>query len=82
MIRRLNPTRIELKKSDLEQFEQRVRDIESSNAASINEKEGNIDLARQPSLPLNLDERKAAIRRRIGYEPETVPSDGATNIHF
>ena len=75
MIRRLKPTRIELKKSDLEEFEQRVRD-NSLNGSLAN----SLDV--QNSLPNDAAKRQAEIHKRIGYQPETVSNDGATNIHF
>ncbi len=73
MIRRINPTRIELKKTDLEEYERKVQETATNN--------DQLNMSREP-LPLNADERKAAVNRRIGFEPETVPSDGATNVHF
>ena len=76
MIRGLNPTRIELKKVDLEEFEQKVRD----NPTNENRK-SSADTSREP-LPTDATQKQAAINKRIGYQPQSVPSDGATNIHF
>lgn len=75
MIRRLKPTRIELKKTDLEEFEQRVRDnsVNGSGTNSLDAKDG---------LPIDPTQRQAAIHKRIGYEPQTVSSDGTNNINF
>ena len=75
MLRRLKPTRVELKKTDLEEFEQRVRDnsVNGSGTMSFDPKD---------TLPTDSTQRKAAIHKRIGYEPQTVPSDGATNINY
>lgn len=75
MLRRLKPTRIELKKSDLEEFEQRLRGdaVAGSGTPSFDAKE---------PLPSDTAQRQAAIHKRIGYEPQTVPSDGATNIRY
>ena len=75
MIRRLKPTRIELKKADLEEFEQRVRDnsVNGNGAMSFDAKD---------TLPTDAAQRQAAIHKRIGYDPQTVPSDGAANINY
>ena len=75
MIRRLKPTRIEFKKTDLEEFEQRVREnsVNGSGASSLDAKD---------TLPVDPTQRQAAVHKRIGYEPQTVSSDGTSNINF
>lgn len=75
MIRRLKPTRVDLKKTDLEEFEQRVRDnsVNGSGANSLDAKD---------PLPADAAQRQAAIHKRIGYEPQAVTSDGTNNINF
>ncbi len=78
MIRRLKPTRIELKKTDLEEFEQKMRE---NNPESSTTSRPSLDGGRQDS-PMDFDAIQEAIKKRIGYEPQTVPSDGASNINY
>ena len=72
MIRRLKPTRIELKKVDLEEFEQRVRDN------SVN---GNSSDAKDP-LPTDEADRQTEVHKRIGFQPQPVQSDGGPSINL
>ena len=75
MLRRQKPTRIELKRSDVEEYEQKAREI----AMNLGRKDS---LEPLESLPSTAAQRQAEIHNRIGYKPQSVPSDGASNIHF
>ena len=70
------PTRIELKREDLEEYEKAkklwARDSKKSGSE---ESKGT-----PPAQLMNTAERLAKIHERIGYNPQTVPSDG--NIHL
>lgn len=80
MLRR-KPTRIELRGEDIEEYEKvkklwakdPKKDEEASKAQSFL---GNDD----SPMPLNDPKRILRIHERIGYKPDTVPSDGTVTF--
>ncbi|KAK2565945.1 Anaphase-promoting complex subunit CDC26 [Acropora cervicornis] len=80
MLRR-KPTRIELRGEDIEEYEKvkklwakdPKKDEEAAKAQSFL---GNDD----SPMPLNDPKRILRIHERIGYKPDTVPSDGTVTF--
>ena len=86
MIRYQKPTRIELKKSDVEEFEKKRRDELLAKSEQDAETRvfrlvggvGNI----QQLCPPDQNQKRDEIRRRLGFSPEMVGSDGTAAIHI
>ena len=79
MLRR-KPTRIELRGEDVEEYEKAktmwTKDTKKENADVKVQ-----SLLDDSLLALNDPKRISKIHERIGYKPETVPSDGTTTFH-
>lgn len=79
MLRR-KPTRIELKRDDLEEYE-KAKELWSKENETLNKSK--IDESEQTPISnvLTESERIARVQERIGYiKPDVVPSDGTS--HF
>lgn len=77
MLRYRKPTRIELKKSDLDDFEQkRTEALAKKQELAVNDQSSDAVLPASPKF------RQAEIRRRLGFTPDVVSSDGPTNIQY
>lgn len=81
MLRR-KPTRIELRGEDLEEYEKMKKlwskdskkDEEAAKAQSF------LGMNDDSPMPLNDPKRISKIHERIGYKPDTVPSDGTVTF--
>ena len=73
MLRR-KPTRIELRRDDLEEYEKAkktwIKDAKKQEEVKIDD----------TPVGLNDPRRITKIHERIGYNPQTVPSDGTTTL--
>ena len=82
MLRR-KPTRIELRGEDVEEYE-KAKKLWMKVIKKDNEKEGEPSkgqsLFDDSPLPLNDPKRILKIHERIGYKPDTVPSDGTATF--
>lgn len=88
MLRYHKPSRIELKKSDLDDFERKKVEDQKKLAA---EKLPLADVTQDSSIagggistaaPVKGRARQTEIRRRLGFTPESVANDGTTGIRF
>ena len=70
------PTRIELKREDLEEYEKAKKLWEKDIKKSVNDEAKGTP----PSQVLDTPERLARIHERIGYNPQTVPSEGNISL--
>lgn len=74
MIRR-DPTRIELKLDDIQEYEQLKREMEAKKLAAKNNLLGSSPTAPTPdAVPLKTKTRTDIIHERIGYDPKPKPS--------
>lgn len=85
MLRHHKPTRIELKKSDLDDYYKKKQEDAAAKlaqqSADDSQMSDNIPNA-GPSTSSNPKARQAEIRRRLGFTPDIVPNDGTTGIHY
>jgi len=79
MLRR-KPTRIELKGEDVEEYE-KAKKMWTKDTKKEDEDVKVQSLLDDSLLALNDPKRISKIQERIGYKPETVPSDGTTTFH-
>lgn len=79
MLRR-KPTRIELKGEDVEEFE-KAKKMWTKDTKKEDEEVKAQNVLDDSLLALNDPKRISKIHERIGYKPETVPSDGTTTFH-
>ena len=81
MLQYSKPTHIELKKTDIEDFERkRTEDLKQQRTA---EKLPLADISKVESAPPPTGKaRQTEIRRRLGFTPEAVANDGTTGIRF
>ena len=79
MLRR-KPTRIELKGEDVEEYE-KAKKMWTKDTKKEDEDVKAQSLLDDSLLALNDPKRISKIHERIGYKPETVPSDGTTAFH-
>ena len=79
MLRR-KPTRIELKGEDVEEFE-KAKKMWTKDTKKEDEEGKAQNVLDDSLLALNDPKRISKIHERIGYKPETVPSDGTTTFH-
>jgi len=86
MIRYNRPTRIDLKKSDLEEYEKKKQEEELTRQAMDDQSAAHhMDYGDQDQAsPLQQDaqRKRAEIRRRLGFSPSFVASDGNSGIHI
>lgn len=84
MLRYNKPSRIELKKSDLDDLERKK--IEDQKKEKVVSKLPLADVTQNDSMttsaPLASRARQTEIRRRLGFTPEAVPNDGTAGIRF
>ena len=74
---RTKPTRIELKREDLDEYEKVKKEREKVK------KDGSLDQLAgkmEPTAPLTEAEKIAKVHERIGYQPDSVPSDGTVHM--
>ena len=78
MLRR-KATRIELRGEDVEEYEKAkkmwTKDVKKEEEVSKGQR-----ILDDSPMPLNDPQRIAKIHERIGYKPDTVPSDGTTTF--
>ena len=79
MLRR-KPTRIELKGEDVEEYE-KAKEMWDKEKEKEEKGAKTQSLLDDSLLALNDPKRISKIHERIGYKPETVPSDGTTTLH-
>lgn len=79
MLRR-KPTRIELKGEDVEEYE-KAKKMWTKDTKKEEDDVKAQSLLDDSLLALNDPKRISKIHERIGYKPETVPSDGTTAFH-
>ena len=78
MLRR-KPTRIELRGEDVEEYE-KAKKLWAKDIKKNEEPGKDQSLLDDSPLPLNDPKRISKIHERIGYKPDTVPSDGTTTF--
>lgn len=78
MLRR-KPTRIELRGEDVEEYE-KAKKLWTKDVKKDEETVKGQSLLDDSPLPLNDPKRISKIHERIGYKPDTVPSDGTTTF--
>lgn len=79
MLRR-KPTRIELRGDDVEEYE-KAKKMWTKDTKKEDEDVKVQSLLDDSLLALNDPKRISKIHERIGYKPDTVPSDGTTTFH-
>jgi len=85
MLRYHKPTRIELKKTDLDDFERKKAEYQKQQQHQQTTEKlplAEISQADTTTAPPTPTARQTEIRRRLGFTPEAVPSDGTTGIRF
>ena len=79
MLRYQKPTRIELKKADIDSFEQKRKE----ELQITQDSESILSSTKTEAVPpVSPKLRQIEIRRRLGFTPDVVANDSATGIHY
>lgn len=80
MLRR-NPTRIELKLDDREEYEQLKREREVERKAAQSSETTEVAMLQEPSSEYSGKTKQEIIQMRIGYDPTPLPQISNLPVH-